>query len=223
MEDREQRKKVNALTVIAQGQSIGGKVISIGEGMVSLKSENFPYRILDDAPVYYSGNNEFNMYDISFRRDKTYKWGQFYHPYMMFGSPPIGGINKLYVDTRIDGWYLLWILSRLDPEDFVPADWFPSIVSWTPRQMGDSVRLAGYRLFWAAALAMDDVKSGDYYNDDNYENGLWKDDWVPSPLCFQVFASIRTTRYKDEKKFNDTLSEAPDFLKQHLISRRFIV
>lgn len=139
----------------------------------------------------------------------------------MFGSPSIGGWNKVYVDTRTDGWYLLWILSRLDSDDFGPSDWYPSIVSWTPKNKGDSLRKAGYRLFWAAALGMDYVNIDSFYNDEYDKTGLWKDEWVCSPLCLQVFASIRKISYKDDKEFEDVLAGTPEFLKPHLSSRRF--
>jgi len=78
------------------------------------------------------------------------------------------------VDTRIDGWYLLWILSRLDTDDFGPSDWIPEIISWTPERKGDSARKAGYRMFWAAALAIDYVEKDEYYNSGDYKDGVWE-------------------------------------------------
>ena len=216
-------QKTNSMTHIAQAQAIGGKLLSIGKGFAPIKSEQVPCRTLNGSPVYYSGHNEYDLAEITFIRSKTSTWGEFYHPYLMFGSPPIGGMNKVYVDTRISGWYLLWVVSRLDPWDVGPNDWLPSIVTWTPRGKNDSVKLAGYRLFWAAALGMDCVESDDFYNTDYDKDGKWKDEWACSSTCFQVFASIRKTLYKDEQEFDRVFSEAPQFLTPHLIARKLIL
>lgn len=47
--------QIKTLSGIAQGQSIGGKVFSPGQGMAASESGKFPYRILDGSPVFYSG------------------------------------------------------------------------------------------------------------------------------------------------------------------------
>jgi len=222
MKKGELKKRVNALNYIAQSQALSGKMMKIGEGMVSSKIGQTPFRILDEWPVYHSSSNEFDLADMEFKRDKTHIWGKFYHPFLMMGMPDVGGRNKLYVDTRINGWYILWVSTKLDEDDFGPSDWMTSIVAWTPKQKNDSITKAGYRLFWASSLALDYVEKDQLYNDDYDKDGVWKDLWSCSPSCFQVFASIRKTRYSDEREFERTLSEAPSILRTHLISRRFI-
>lgn len=222
MEKRELKKRINAIASIAQGQTLGGKLLIPGEGMVASKIDKEPFRILDGCPVYHSENNTYDLPILSFQRNKTYKWGEFYHPELMIGSPPIGGWNRLYIDTRIKGWYILWIASKLNEDDIGPSDWSYDIVSWTPKQDGDSITKAGYRLFWAASLAMDYVDK-DSFNSTDYENeDIWTRAWDCSPSCFIVFASLRGTSYKDEDSFQRILSDAPEVFRPHLILRRLL-
>ncbi len=102
-------KRTTIITKIAQGESIGGKNLVIGEGMKSMKTEQAPYRQLNGSSVYYSGNNRLEFEEPEFQRNKVHKWGAYYYPYLMIGMPDVGGWNKVYVDTRIEGWYLLWL------------------------------------------------------------------------------------------------------------------
>ena len=89
-----------------------------------------------------------------------------------------------------------------------------------PQKQGDSIERAGYRLFWAAAFAMDDVEENYIYNEDENEDGTWPEWWKCTLPGFHVFASIRHTKYRSEEQFNSTLSSSPEFLRPHLISRK---
>lgn len=222
MNKQDEKKRNSAMTMIAQGQSIAGKVMVIGQGMMPGKTEVDPYRILDDVPVYYSGHNIFELeYDFE-NKIKLTKWGQFYHPYMMIGMPDAGGKNKLYVDTSVNGWYILLVFSKLDESDIGPSNWVWSVVSWTPKQKGDSIVKAGYRMFWAIFLAMDYVPGNEFYSDGYDEEGNWFNEWECSERCFQVIASIRKTIYKNETEFNKIYSISPEILKVHLKSMKLI-
>ena len=208
------------MTLIAQGQSIAGKLLQIGGGMVSTKSETTPYRILDGSAVYYSGYNIFDLQEPEFKPGKIKKWGEFYHPYLMFGMPDRGGWNKIYIDTRIDGYYLLWVASKLDDWASGPDAWVASVIAWTPKAKNDSVNKAGTRMFWAIGLAMDDVAPGEYNSDFYGEAGEWVNEWLCSIKCKQVFAAIRKTNYKDEHEYLNIIGSAPDVLKPHIALRK---
>jgi hypothetical protein len=95
------KKRVNALNYIAQSQALRGNMLKIGEGMVASKIEQTPFRILDECPVYHSCSNEFNLANIEFRRNKTYLWGKFYHPFLMIGMPDVGP-SKIYFITILN-------------------------------------------------------------------------------------------------------------------------
>ena len=72
MNKQDEKKRNSAMTMIAQGQSIAGKVMVIGQGLMPGKTEVNPYRILDGAPVYYSGHNNFELeYDFESKKKLT--------------------------------------------------------------------------------------------------------------------------------------------------------
>jgi hypothetical protein len=220
MDKNEHKKTVRAITLMAQGQALGGKILVVGEGMKPNKTEQAPYRILDGLPVFYSGNNVFEFVEPMFFTQETHKWGAYYHPYIMIGMPSFGGWNKLYVDTRIEGWYILWVVTKLDEWAVGPSDWEASILAWTPKMKKDSIDKAGYRMFWASALALDDVPLDEYCNDDYDEDGKWLDEWNCSTKCKQVFASIRRTIYENEGDYFELINDAPEILKLYIEQRK---
>jgi len=218
------RENATGMNRIAQAQSIGGQVGIIGQGMVPSNDEaGFdPYRILDDAPVFFSGYNIEPSDGPLFKANKTHKWGEYYDPELMPGMPSIGGRNKLYVDTRIKGFYILWCSTKMDESAIGPSDWWTRVIAWTPKTKYDSLVRAGYRMFWAAALNVDMVERNDFYCP-FYDDDDWNKEWSGTIRCLQVFASIRNTRYENEKAYEKVLKSAPDFLKDHIISRRIII
>lgn len=219
MNKKAQKNVSRAMTLIAQGQTIGGKALVVGQGMKSLRTEETPYRILDGLPVFYSGNNILEFEEPEFLTNKIHKWGEYYHPYLMSGMPCVGGWNKIYVDTRIEGWYLLWISTKLDEWAVGPSDWEASIIAWTPKSKNDSITRAGFRMFWASALALDSVEINEYFNAD-FDEDLWLNEWICSTKCRQVFASMRRTIYKNEGEYLDLIITAPDILKPYIELRK---
>ncbi len=222
MNKTDQKKRTRAITLIAQGQTIGGSVLVIGQGMKPLKTEQTPYRILNGVPIFYIGNNAFELEEPEFPSGKLYKWGEYYHPYLLVGMPSVGGWNKVYVDTRYKGWYVLVVSTKLDEWAIGPSDWEASIIAWTPKTKYDSINEAGYRMFWAAALALDCVQINEYFSDDFDENGKWSETWNCSTKCKQVFASIRKTAYKNKTEFLNLINKSPDILKHYIELRKLI-
>ena len=190
MNNNEHRKKVKAMTMIAQGQSIGGKMIVLGQGMQPTKQESSPYKIIENMPVYFSGHNILSFEAPQFNTSEIHKWGEFYNPCMMIGMPDIGGRNKIYVDTRIDGWYLLWVYSKLDEWAIGPTCWIPDIIAWTPRFPNDSILKAGFRLFFAAA-------EEDLFYCLHDSNGVLLRESNCSINCINVFKAIGQTIRKE--------------------------
>ena len=175
-----------------------------------------PYTTFEDVPIFYSGVNNIEFEHPEFKASKTYKWGEYYHPDMVIGMPPFGGENKVYVDTRITGWYLLWVSTHLDEWAIGPNDWEACLLAWTPKVKNDTIEKAGYRMFWGLSLAM---------NNDNCfdsEDEEWLKSWVCSIKCSHVFTSIRKTKYETEKHYLDLINTAPNILKHLIESNRII-
>ena len=219
MNNHEKKMRASQMALMAQDQSIAGKVMRIGSGMEPGTLQAEPFRIIENAPIYYCGANEI-YFGYDHEKRKFHKWGEFYHPYMMPGMPDVGGINKIYVDTSIKGWYLLIIYSKLDKMSVGPSYFAGSIIAWTPKQKGDTITKAGYRMFWATAMSMDFVKEGEFYSEGYDDDGNWPDEWHCSSTCFHVLAGIRCTSYESQKNFDKVLSSAPEMLKPHIISRK---
>jgi hypothetical protein len=89
MKKEDARERARAINKIAQVQTLSGRLLVIGEGMVASNIVQSPYRIFDNCPVYHSCVNEFDLSELEFERRKVHKWGEFYHPCLMFGSPSI--------------------------------------------------------------------------------------------------------------------------------------
>lgn len=216
------RKNTNpgaeAMTRIAQGQAFEGKVLKIGEGMTSIKTDQLPCRELDGGKVYQVSLRLLGVEVPEFDTRKLHKWGEFYHPYLLIGMPDLGGDNKVYIDTRVEGLYLLWVSTRLDQGLVGPASWIPDLFLWTPKIKNDSVIRAGYRLFRAFLLNMEEVPHGQ--NDCPDFPDDWPQDWTCSDRCFQVMAAIRPTRltYFPEKKA--VLDAAPPELRPYIEAGR---
>jgi hypothetical protein len=194
----------------------------IGKGAQPRRNQKKPYRILDDISVYHISENPFNLSYKNASDKKLIKWGEFYHPFMMFGMPDIGGNNKLYVDTRIKDWYVLVLVSKLDEWMNGPSYSVYNILAWTPKQKNDNIVKAGYRMFWASAMVMENVEEKEFYND-GYENeSEWNSDWHCSNRCFEVLAAIRKTSYESETDFQSRIKSSPPMLHPHMIKNKVI-
>jgi hypothetical protein len=210
------------LTKIAQGQSLAGKSLVIGQGLSRRETLNEPYRILDQVPVFYVGANEFDLPLPENPKGRLHKWGEYYHPYMLVGMPDVGGWNKIYVAGSVEGWYLMFVKTKLDEWAVGPSDWAIDMIAWTPKVKNDSLIKAGYRMFWASALALDNVPTDEYYSDDYDEDGTWLDTWECSTKCKEVFAAIRKTCYTNKREFKQVIDGAPEILREHIESRKLI-
>lgn len=199
---------------IARGQAFEGKFLQIGNGMVSVKTDQLPFRELDGGKVYQRSLRLLGIEVPEFDGRKVHKWGEFYHPYLLIGMPDLGGQNKVYVDTRVKGLYILWVSTKLDEWLVGPSGWEPELMLWTPKIKNDSVIRAGYRLFRAFLLNMEDVPDGEFYCPDFDEN--WPQEWTCSDRCFQVMAAVRPTQltYFPEKKA--VLDAAPPGLQPYI-------
>lgn len=196
-----------AVTRIAQGQTFERKVLEIGKGMTSIKTDHLPFREVDGGRVYHVSLRQLGLTVPEFDSRKLHKWGEFYHPYLMIGMPDLGGQNKVYIDTRIEGMYLLWVSTKLDEWLVGPSSWQPDQFLWTPKMKNDSVVRAGYRLFRTFILNMEDVADGQFYCPEFDEN--WPQEWPCSERCFQVLASIRPTRFSSEQEKQAVINAAP--------------
>ncbi len=216
MKKNEVKIRAMKMSYIAQAQSIARKMLVLGQGPKPAQELAGAFRQIDGIPVFHCG---FNVPDFEIDtavRNKRRQWGKFHHPYMMIGMPDVGGDNKVYVDSSVPGKYLLWIYSKLDEWGNGPGYRAEGLIAWTPRMKGDSVKSAGYRLFWAAAMAMDGLGTEGFYSHEADEEGNWVDSWDCSESCFQVLAAVRNTRYDSEKDLEKTLRNAPEMLQPHI-------
>lgn len=128
-------------------------------------------------PVSWVGRDSFPLTDLPAEPETFHKWGEFMAP---FASAAIS-LHEVYVDTRIDGWYLLWIGN-------VVEEWEYKVVAWTPRVNGDSVVKAGYRMFTKVARTIDQFFTDEnaVETDTDYSTQMYS-----SARCQQVFSALR--------------------------------
>lgn len=214
MKNNQEKERASSLTEMAFHQSIARQMLQIGQGFSSVENLNHPYRILDLTPVFHIGFNEFKLQMTS--KEKPKYWGGFYHPYMMFGMPDIGGKNTIHVDERFEGYYVLVIKSKLDVWAIGPSYPVYNIIAWTPKKENDHWMQAGYRMFWAVAMAMDWVNENEFYTDIFDNEPDWIGDWMPTGRAKPVLASCRKTKFKDPIELQKTLKSAPAYLKEHV-------
>jgi len=128
-------------------------------------------------PVSWVGRDAFPLSDLPAEPEEFYHWGEFMAP---FDSAAIG-LHKVFVDTRIEGWYLLWIGNLVE-------EWDYKVVAWTPKVNGDSIVKAGYRLFSKVAESIDEFFLDDVFNevDAEYQKPLFS-----SERCQEVFSFLK--------------------------------
>ena len=206
------------LHAIARDQGLGGAAFVVG-GSYELPSAE-PYRIIEGKPVYHDHYNYSHLPERSWRPSRMFSWGWFYHPSLIIGMPSVGGDCDLLVDTRVKGWYQMWLRTKMDASGFGPMPVDKRIMAWTPHYPGDDAESAGYRLFRALVFAMDDVKEDEIYTRYYRESNWRRDWWVSLANCLAVFAAVRPTRYKDEADFQAMLKSAPESLHEHIRHNR---
>ena len=102
------------------------------------------------------------------------------------------------------------------------SDFVKGLVAWTPKVKGDSLTLAGFRLFYAMLCQMDLIKSDEDYatNYSNPEN--WSVEWEASANCSVVFSALRNTIYDNERLLEELIAIAPDYLRPNIRKRATI-
>jgi hypothetical protein len=128
-------------------------------------------------PVSWVGRDAFPLTDLPAEPEYFHKWGEFMAPF----SSAIISLHEVYIDTRIEGWYLLWIGNMVE-------DWEYKVVAWTPRVNGDSIVKAGYRMFTKVAKTIDDFLSVEnaVETDTDYSAQMFS-----SERCREVFSALR--------------------------------
>jgi hypothetical protein len=208
----EERRAANATIAMLAAQELENRYLVVGEGLQRPLQITEPWRILNGHPVFHCHCNVFNV-GIPAHGRQLRKWGQFYDPDFLTGMPPVGALHRLYTDTQIAGWYILWCRSSVDEFAFGKSDDLWTLLAWTPRAPNDSRLRAGTRLFRAHMMHRLCLKA-----DESYE---YESDWpryqFADPLgCFPVIASLRKTDYPDKKSLNEVIQRAPVELKERI-------
>lgn len=191
MNKDEIKERGRTMNVIAAGQSLLGQVMQFGKGMVPHKSMEEPAFMVEGSPVYHIGYNPFEL-DYDCIRQNLIKWGEFTHPFMMSGMPDVPGKVKLYLDSSVDGHYLMLGRFQLDPGYSGPSYPYWNIVCWTPVKPGDSRQKAGTRMFHAMVMHMDSLADETtVYDGYSLESPDWESEWAPSIRCREVFRKVR--------------------------------
>lgn len=128
-------------------------------------------------PVSWVGRDAFPLTDLPAEPESFFEWGEFKAP---FASTSID-LHKVYVDDRIDGWYLMWVGKLVE-------DWEFQVVAWTPKVMGDSIIKAGYRMFSTVAKTINQFFSDDLNTefDNDFSSHLFS-----SERCREVFDALK--------------------------------
>jgi hypothetical protein len=143
--------------------------------------ENYQFKLneaqSDLIPVSWVGRDAFPLTDLPVEPESFYKWGEFMAP---FSSAAIS-LHEVYIDTRIEGWYLLWIGNMVE-------EWEYKVVAWTPKVNGDSIVKAGYRMFAKVAKTVDEF----LFVGNAVETGTGHSSLMySSERCQEVFSALR--------------------------------
>ena len=195
----------------ATAQAITGQGFSIDldeNGAVKFEatSQNTPepYRIIDGHPVYHASKNPLPEGVAPFDVKRLHLFGEIYHPFVILASECIGGTVKLYIDTRFPGLYLLWTATRVDYEfSGVSRD----LVAWTPRAKGDTIKLAGVRLFHAAFINMVMVDDGKWHCDPQVAEGF--EGWDEMA---DIMGAVAPTVHETKDALAHRLADMPPYL-----------
>jgi len=209
------RMQSSYMSKVAIAQSIMGFVMLMGKGFVPKNEKEEPFRIIDETPVYHSGSNIF-PYELPTSETKLTKWGSFQHPFLMIGMPDCGGIVKIYISYSENGNYLLWIKGKLDEWINGKSDFVSGLIAWTPELKGDSLQLAGFRLFYALLCQMDFIKDNEDFATSFTTPQDWTEEWEATANCNMVFSALRNTSYLSNKELEKRIEDAPDFLKESI-------
>lgn len=208
------------LTKLAIRSTIQHRKAVILQGLLQDSIEELPERIINQIPVYHTATNTLPINLPEWNRSALYFWGSFHYPDLFFGMPEsIGGNIKLYIDTRITGWYLLWMTTHLDEWAMGKTNEVEELIAWTPRCNKDSIIKAGYRLCTTAAYIMDGLEKNQTYNHvilDCEHDYFRINSWKATKRAVHVWASIRQTEYLDSIQYESNMNTAPEYLKENI-------
>jgi hypothetical protein len=177
---------------IASKQSIQGLPVTLLGEATPQEPVFQPYRNIDLVDVYHVSNCTFfpEIRDPKRQNSRMYSVGEFYHPFLMIGMPSVGGTVKLHVDTRFDGYYVLWSGTKMESWAFGSAPRYWDVVTWTPKVPGDSISKAAKRLAKALFMEMDSVKAGEWKSD-LYHDEEWESEWYGTEYLIDILREIR--------------------------------
>lgn len=130
------------------------------------------------VPVSWVGRDSFPLSDLPAEPEEFFEWGEFTAPY----SAATVSLHKVYVDTRIDGWYLMWVGNLVE-------DWEYKVVAWTPKVGGDSIVRAGFRMFSTVAQSIESFFESELATE---TDGDFAENLFSSERCQEVFAALRS-------------------------------
>jgi|GEM_PF-3350154 len=150
-------------------------------------------RVIDSVEVYHISNCDFNLGSLDEDRAhfKAHPVGKLQHPHLMIGMPSIGGTVRLEVDTRFEGWYLLWAGVKMNEWAIGPSERCWGIVCWTPKVKGDNIEKAGRRLMKNMMLNIDGVGK-DEWTTNLYKGENWEKEWDATEPLMSFMREIRT-------------------------------
>jgi hypothetical protein len=167
-----------------------------------------PFREIDGASVFHASCNEPPFAPAAFDVRKISRWGRMYHPTVVACSYEIGGEIRLYVDTRVDGFYVLWTATRVEDVSEFGSGAAYDLTAWTPRIPADTIKKAGFRLVHAALLNMLFVDSREWHCDLQSAQGF-----AGTPEAAAVIGAIAPTVHRSKHDLQARLAGMPTYLR----------
>jgi hypothetical protein len=178
-----------SMNYLALRQAIQGQFMIMG-GADLEKKGNTKFRTIDGQTVYHTSSAQFNIDHLFNGGVRPKRFGTFHHPYLLIGMPDMGGVVKVYVDTRFEGYYVMTAAVKLDKWANGPSGWVMDAVCWTEKQPKDTIAIAGQRLIRSLIYNMDDLEEHETTSD-SFTNESWQDDWIPSENIKEAFIEVR--------------------------------
>jgi hypothetical protein len=196
----------------ATAQSIMGRgfaaetTLSLVARPIVLKKKSC--RCIDGQEIYYVASNQLNITPPEFDVARLHRWGCFYHPRIVLASYEIGGDVRLYLDTRMPGYYLLWTATRCEDRVEFPGVSY-DFVAWTPKQKKDSTEKAGFRLVHALLLEMLVINKEHWHCDASTAEKIAGCNKVQ-----MIVGAIAPTVHKLGSELRRRLAMMPEYLRQ---------
>lgn len=177
------------MNYLALRQAIQGQFMIMGSNETEFV-ENEVFRTIDGVPVYHISSARCMLGDLFTGTAKPKLYGTFYHPHLLIGMPSMGGVVKVYIDTRFEGHYVMTAAVKLDTWANGPSKWAIDVVCWTEKHPSDTIAKAGQRLIRSLIYHMDGLED-DKTTTCNFENESWQDEWIPSDSIKEAFIEVR--------------------------------